>query len=161
MTRLWPLFLILCACISCGNDRSAGDRLEAEPDPNSPSAMVRIPLGKDGKIDESRMAEITFDSLIYDFGTATAGEAIVHDFGFTNTGQVALVVFDAKSSCGCTVPEIPKDPIGPGERGSIHVVFNTTGKLGTQNKVVTVTANTSPTETRLFIRGEVNPDSKH
>ena len=76
-------------------------------------------------------------------------------FTFTNTGEEPLIIIDAKGSCGCTVPKWPKAPIAPGETASLTVEFNTKGKRGQQVKKVTLTANTNPPQTYLYVKGEV------
>ena len=161
MCRMGTIFLFIGAFISGCQEKPVSTRqLEADPDPNSLSAMVNIPLDEHGNVDESKVARIIFDTLVYDFGTVNEGDIVDRTFGFTNTGAVALVLFDAKSTCGCTVPEIPKQPIPPGERGVLGVKFNTTAKTGTQSKTVTVVANSYPTETKVILRGEVIPKPK-
>ena len=74
---------------------------------------------------------IAYGEEVYDFGTITEGEKVTHVFNFTNTGDADLVIVSAKGSCGCTVPEWPKEPIAPGAEGKISVVFNSEGKKGT------------------------------
>ena len=64
------------------------------------------------------------------------------NFIFSNKGKTPLVIYDVKASCGCTVPEYPKDPIKPGEEGKLKVTFNSAGKSGHTMKTVTVTCNT-------------------
>lgn len=91
----------------------------------------------------------------FDFGTVDEGEIVKHVFKFKNVGSEPLVISNCKGSCGCTVPTWPKEPIPPGANGEINVEFNSRGKVGSQSKRVTVTANTNPTETFLEIRGEV------
>lgn len=76
-------------------------------------------------------------------------------FHFTNTGKDSLVISNVKVTCGCTVPEWPKEPIPPGGKGEIKVGFNTTDKVGRQLKILRVIANTQPVETILQIGGEV------
>lgn len=114
----------------------------------------------DEKKDASELGEMTFEEKTFDFGEITDGDKVEHVFTFTNTGQAPLVITKAKGSCGCTVPEWPKKPILPGEEGEIRVVYNSKGKgkVGGKNesKTVTITANTSPTETRVFIKGVVS-----
>lgn len=162
MTRIAVIILFLMLSLLGCRERSESNRqVQADQDPNSLSAMVNIPLDEHGQVDESKVARIVFDTLVYDFGTVKEGDIVERTFGFTNTGAVALVLFDAKSSCGCTVPEIPKEPIPPGERGVLGVKFNTSAKPGTQSKTVTVVANTYPTETRIILKGEVTPDPKY
>lgn len=98
---------------------------------------------------------IKFDKDIYDFGKITEGEKVSYDFSFTNTGATPLIISDASATCGCTVPEVPKEPIAPGATANIKVVFSSAGKVGLQDKVVTVTANTIPAQTQLHVIGEV------
>lgn len=91
----------------------------------------------------------------FDFGQITDGEKVSYDFKFTNVGKTPLIVTSATATCGCTVPDYPKEPIAPGAEGVIKVVFDSTGKPGMQNKVVTITANTVPEITQLNILGNV------
>lgn len=98
---------------------------------------------------------LTFDESEFHFGTVKAGEKVQHIFRFTNTGDEPLLLTNAKGSCGCTVPSWPKDPIEPGETGAIVVEFDSKGKSGPQTKQVTITANTDPVQTIVYIKGEV------
>lgn len=98
---------------------------------------------------------MTFDDVMYDFGTITAGEKVTHNYHFKNTGKSALIITSAKSSCGCTVPAWPKEPIPPGGEGDIKVEFDSSGKSGRQSKLITVVANTQPSTNTVRITGEV------
>lgn len=99
---------------------------------------------------------IEFEEKEFDFGTIDEGEKVSHTYKFTNTGNEPLIIKDAKGSCGCTVPSWPKDPIAPGGTGEMLVEFNSKGKSGSQNKRVTITANTNPGQTFINIKGQVN-----
>jgi hypothetical protein len=101
--------------------------------------------------------EITFEQNMFDFGTIKEGELVNHKFKFTNTGKNPLLITNASASCGCTVPNWPKEPIAPGKSSEIDVTFNSEGKPNHAEKTVTVVANTSPTNTMLLIKGEVTP----
>lgn len=98
---------------------------------------------------------IKFDKDVYDFGKITEGEKVSYDFTFTNRGSTPLIISNATATCGCTVPEVPKEPVAPGATSKIKVVFSSAGKMGLQDKVVTVTANTIPAQTQLHLIGEV------
>lgn len=98
---------------------------------------------------------IEYDNAKFNFGVVDEGEVVKHVYKFKNTGKEPLVISNAKGSCGCTVPTWPKEPVPPGGSGEIQVEFNSKGKPGPQSKRVTVTANTTPTETYLEITGEV------
>lgn len=102
-----------------------------------------------------KLTAITFEKSTYDFGVITQGEKVHYDFKFKNTGKNPLIITTAQATCGCTIPEYPKDPIKPGEEGIIKVVFNSEGKMGKQDKIVTITANTNPVKTEINLVGEV------
>lgn len=96
-----------------------------------------------------------FEKEAHDFGKIKGGEKVTYDFKFTNTGKSPLIISDAVASCGCTRPEWPKTPVKPGESGNIHVTFDSHGKTGLQDKLITVTANTVPAQNMVHLIGEV------
>ena len=96
-----------------------------------------------------------FEKETHDFGKIKRGDKVTYDFKFTNTGKSPLIITDAVATCGCTKPEVPKAPIKPGESGNVHVTFDSAGKLGLQDKQITVTANTNPAQSRVHLIGEV------
>jgi len=91
-----------------------------------------------------------FDKSEHDFGKLKQGESAEYSFKFTNTGKEPLIIENAQGSCGCTVPNYPKEPIAPGGTGVIDVRFNSAGKSGAQQKTVTLTANTDPSITTIL-----------
>lgn len=100
-------------------------------------------------------SEIEFESTIFNYGTIESGEIVQTVFTFTNTGSEPIVITNAKGSCGCTVPEWPKEPIAAGETGQFVVRFDSKNKVGAQSKRVTIYANTDPEISYLTIKGEV------
>ncbi|ASU33743.1 DUF1573 domain-containing protein [Mucilaginibacter xinganensis] len=96
-----------------------------------------------------------FEKDTHDFGKIKSGDKVTYDFKFTNSGKSPLIITDAIATCGCTKPEWPKTPIKPGESGNIHVVFNSAAKMGLQDKMITITANTNPAQNRVHLIGEV------
>ncbi len=100
---------------------------------------------------------IAFEDERFDFGQVTEGEIVKHTYTFTNTGKEPLIISRAKGSCGCTVPKYTTDPIAPGDKGEMVVEFNTRGKRGRKSQKVTITANTNPPQTFIYIEGDVNP----
>ncbi len=103
----------------------------------------------------TKQTSIEFPNEVYEFGEISQGEKVEHSFVFKNTGDNPLLISEAKGSCGCTVPEWPKDPIMPGKEGKIDVVFDSNGKQGKQNVTVTVVANTVPNVSILALKGTV------
>ena len=90
---------------------------------------------------------------VWDFGTIKQGDSPEFTFTFQNTGSEPMIISNAKGSCGCTVPQWPKEPIAPGATGEINVKFASGKKKGAQNKTVTLTANTTPPTTKLRVTG--------
>jgi hypothetical protein len=89
------------------------------------------------------MAVMTFDKTFHDFGQITQGTPQQTVFTFTNTGDAPLIITDATSSCGCTIPDYPKNtPIAPGQQGKMVVNFNGSGQ-NQVTKTINVQANTA------------------
>ena len=100
-------------------------------------------------------AEIKFVSEEIDYGTIKPGADGVRVFEFKNTGKAPLVISGASSSCGCTVPSWPKEPIAPGASGKIEVKYDTT-RVGQIAKTILVNSNAKDTPTvALRIKGKV------
>ena len=100
--------------------------------------------------------KINFDETEHDFGTIDQGTNVEHTFTFTNTGNAPLVITNATSSCGCTVPTWTKEPIAPGESGELVVKFNGSGQ-NQVTKTVNITANTESGQEQLKIKAFVTP----
>jgi hypothetical protein len=102
-------------------------------------------------------AKIEFSKETHDYGTIKYGADGSCVFEFKNTGNEPLIISNAKGSCGCTVPEWPKEPIAPGEKGKIIVKYDTK-RPGAINKSVTITSNASNEPTKVIrIKGNVLP----
>lgn len=107
------------------------------------------------QVDAAEAPVIKFEKEVYEFGKINEGESVSYDFNFVNSGKSPLIIKEATATCGCTVPEFSKDPIPAGGSSVIKVTFNSTGKQGLQDKVVTVVANTIPQKTEVHLIGEV------
>jgi hypothetical protein len=99
---------------------------------------------------------IKFDKTVYDYGTITQGSDGNCEFRFTNKGKSALVLIDVQTSCGCTVPLWPKEPITAGKSGVIKVKYDTE-RLGVFSKTITVTSNAKNSPVVLTIKGNITP----
>ena len=100
-------------------------------------------------------AEIKLYKVSYDFGTFQQRNPVHKTtFTFTNVGKAPLVINQVIASCGCTIPKYDKRPIAPGQKGSIDVTYNGTGKFpGHFKKSITVRTNGKVEMTRLYIEG--------
>jgi hypothetical protein len=102
-------------------------------------------------------AQIEFAKETHDYGNVKYGGNGTCTFDFKNTGNAPLIISSAKGSCGCTVPEWPKEPIAPGAKGVITVKYDTK-RSGIINKSVTITSNATNEPTKVLrIKGTVAP----
>ena len=107
-----------------------------------------------------RVAKIELDKEVHDFGTIKEGDVVETEFIVKNVGESDLLIHDAKGSCGCTVPQPPKEPIKPGDSAPIKVTFDSKNKPGQQEKTVTLTTNTASGHETFKIQANVTPAAK-
>lgn len=130
--------------------QNAAKRVKAE--------NINIAKERDSK-DVAGLPKMTFKSKEFDFGTIKQGVKADAVFEYENTGESDLLITNAKSSCGCTVADYPKNtPIKPGEKGQIKAVYDSKGKSNNQNKSITLTTNTLEGKVVLNVKGFVTPD---
>lgn len=101
--------------------------------------------------------QITFATSSHDFGDIVQGDKVNYVFKFENTGTEPLILSNVLTTCGCTATSWPREPLAPGEEGEIAVSFNSAGKMGKQNKVVTVVSNAVNAQERVKIITNVLP----
>lgn len=99
-------------------------------------------------------AIIKFDNTEHDYGTIYQNADGSCMFNFSNIGDEPLILSQARSTCGCTVPKWPKEPILPGQSGVINVTYDTK-RVGTINKQITVLSNATESTVILNIKGSV------
>lgn len=92
---------------------------------------------------------MTLDSDVVDYGNIEYNSDPLRAIAFTNTGTEPLLITNAKGSCGCTVPEWPRDPIMPGESSEIKVRYDTK-RPGAINKTIKITTNEASENTHTI-----------
>ena len=150
MKNIFIAMLSLVLVTSCGDmTKKVDGKKQLSPDlvTNSKTAQVDA--------EEEVMPAFIFEKEEHDFGILIDGEKVTYSFRFTNSGNAPLIISNAKGSCGCTVPNYPKEPIPPGASASIDVTFDSKGRKGKQSKAVTLTANTNPNRKVIRINSEV------
>ena len=150
---VWSL-LILTLFSACGNSTEKEDRLSVDLIENNHTGEE----GVNNTNDDGPFFE--FVEEVVEFGQITQGEIITTVFRFRNVGKSDLIISSAQGSCGCTVPEWPKEPIKPGKNGEVKVTFDSNGKFGVQNKTITLVANTTPNTKVIALKGEVLAPTK-
>lgn len=100
---------------------------------------------------------IEFQEKEKDFGSITQGDKVEHIFTFKNTGDGPLKIQNVAVTCGCTAPNWPKDAIAPGATGELKVVYNSSGKMGTQNPIIRIYSNASEPIEKVSLKVNVVP----
>ena len=153
--KRWIFLLCSVALVFSCNESATSEEKKEEIKNDEIASTIRIPVSAVEDVDPNFVPKMAFEELIYDFGTIKEGEVVEHTFKFENTGEVPLLIGDARSTCGCTVPTFPKDYMKPGAKGEIKVIFDSKNLSGNISKPVTIMANTYPRETKLHITGIV------
>lgn len=148
MKQIIVLALAAISFASCQNTA----KTNAEVTKNTETGAAETP---EATVPAGDAAVISFEKENYSFGKINEGEKVAYSYKFKNIGKSPLIILNATATCGCTIPEVPKEPIKPGAEGEIKVVFNSQGKSGLQDKVITVTSNAQPNIASLHLTGEI------
>lgn len=153
------VMLLLLGLFACGQESNTTEVNSPEDikasGAVSNSELTSNPATANEPLNPDEAAQIQFEEESVDLGIVKEGEKGEHIYKFTNVGKQPLIIQNAKGSCGCTVPEFPREPIPVGGSGQIRVTFDSKGRKGNQEKIVTVTANTIPAETKVRFTAQV------
>tara|TARA_R110002050_G_scaffold286088_1_gene436081 strand:- start:25087 stop:25545 length:459 start_codon:yes stop_codon:yes gene_type:complete len=141
--------LVLGLLMNLTSCQEEGNATNLSPD------LVKNPASASSEKPDEQSAIMSFPITEQNFGSIVQGESVTKTYQFKNEGDIDLIISSANGSCGCTIPKWPKRPIKPGATGEIEVVFNSAGKKGKQTKKVYITANTSPVNNVIVLKGEV------
>lgn len=142
--------IIIFLISSCNNSSSDKDK-----DKKVTTDIVNNPITASGEYDKNSLPKIEFVKDTHDFGVIIQGEKVSHTFKYKNIGGSDLIIREIKATCGCTVVKFSKDPLAPGQEGTVEVVFNSDRRQGIQHKTVYLWANTQPNRTEISISAEV------
>lgn len=120
-------------------------------------ALTTMVVAQEEKKEDKPGPRITFEEDSHDFGEITQGDQVEHTFVFENTGTEPLILTNVNTTCGCTVPKWPRQPIPPGQKAEIQVKFNSTGKMGKTTKVVKIISNAVDPITQVTITTNILP----
>lgn len=148
-TGLFIMFFAVMGLVACNSDAPA----PATETTTSPETETTPEASTENVVASTTLS---VDRMDHDFGDIQEAAGNVETtFTVTNSGSNPLLISEAKGSCGCTVPDYPRDPIQPGESREIAVSFDPKGKQGPQNKTVTIMANTEPATTVISLRSNI------
>ncbi len=140
--------IVFLLAVSCKNTT----KLEINPY----DELIRNPMSASKEMDTVNIPKLYFPENKYDFGSINQGDSVDHEFKFYNRGQATLLITNVSSSCGCAIPKIYKDRLGPGDSSILKIIFYSKDKIDYQEKKTTIFANTFPPETEILITGYVN-----
>ena len=151
--KLGSLFaLATCFLAACSDNPTQPEELKG----HLSSDLVHNPNTLTPNESSDVLGKLVFTDTVHVFGKIKEGEKVNYAFSYTNKGSKDILIFTAKASCGCTIPEYNRDtPIKPGESGEIKVSFNSEGKKGHQRKAILVNTNGNPAMQELFIEADV------
>ena len=147
-----------------GKNEPAAETTTATPPANAALPNTTVDASKaldpmkqaeQAAIDNRPKTSVAFNKDEHDFGNIKQDSENKYVFEFTNTGSEPLIIESATGSCGCTVPNYPKEPVPPGGKSQIEVVYKPGKQENAQQKQVTVVANTEPKQTILRIKANV------
>jgi len=145
------LLLVVIATIGACTKDNASSKIKAE---NVKEAELR-----DAEISKGAPI-IEWSKTEHDFGTINQGDKVETVFTLTNVGESDLVITRAKGSCGCTVPQWPREAIAPGKTADIKVVFNSRGKKNNTTNTITLSTNTATGKEVVRIKAFVKTPEK-
>lgn len=110
---------------------------------------------RDAKIKTMPKTTMEVPNTKFDFGKMKDGDKVRHNWVVKNTGTNPLMISNVQTSCGCTAPSFPKEPILPGAEAIITLEFNSAGKEGIVNKNALIVANTEDSPFSIGFTAEV------
>ncbi len=118
------------------------------------SVSCNTKLENNKNLSNGNLSSLLFIKELHDFGEIPANKNATAIFNFSNSGERPLVISEVKTSCGCTVPEYPKDIIKSGKSGQIKVIYDAKYP-GRFKKTITLFYNGKDSPKTLTIKGEV------
>jgi hypothetical protein len=139
------VFTIALVELSGVSENSLSDLFESKGNRKKDDHTQHLSNQDQAKRDEEvkKMPKTTIEvaQTKFDFGKITDGDKVSHTYVVKNIGDKPLVISNVQTSCGCTAPFFPKEPILPGQEGNITLEFNSAGKSGLVNKNALIIGN--------------------
>ncbi|MCR5454285.1 MAG: DUF1573 domain-containing protein [Bacteroidales bacterium] len=151
---------VMATAILC-QEASAQEAAEQKMSRKERKAMEKHVADSIAALDASIVegTEMTFKYTDHNFGTVANGSDVSYEFEFINTGKAPLVISNVSTSCGCTTPSWPRQPIPSKGRASIKVKYDS-NRIGNFSKTITVMSNAKNSPVVLSIRGSVKYEQK-
>jgi len=92
------------------------------------------------------------EKTVFKFPDTPEGEQLSHTFKFKNSGNIPLIISDYKVACSCTKAIYSKEPILPNQESQIDITFDTNGKYGYQDRIISIHSNATKSPLKLRIK---------
>lgn len=148
MKKIIVLLAVVLLGVSC--KESASSKVKSQ----------NVENAKERDVQYENLPVISFDKISYDFGEINQGDVIETSFVITNVGKSDLLISKASATCGCTIPDWPKEAIKPGASAPMNVKFNSRGKRNKISKTITLVTNTEAGKETVKITGFVKVEDK-
>lgn len=132
---------------------SVARQVVSAPQGFHPTSTVEVPKPPRG----TPMPRAEFDREDFDFGTIESGSKVRRAFVVTNTGKAPLTLEAGGTSCGkCTIPQIPQEPIPPGQKAEVVIEYHaSTSERTFRQHAILMTNDPLRSEVTLSITGSV------
>ena len=152
---LFALLAALCLALPVSAQKKKSKKGQSEPAAAAPKTEVAVLPQQTLTASVPEVPVLKLNDDTFAFGKVEQGQMIKHTFQFVNEGGKDLMITQVTPSCGCTATSWSREAIRPGTKGEITIAFNTAGKMGPQNKTITIVSNTEPAIRLLYLTGEV------
>jgi hypothetical protein len=105
------------------------------------SATIEEDFSKFSDMELANAPHIEYNSRTFDFGEIPEGKRVAYTFLIRNTGKKELIIRSVTASCSCTTGQPASNNIPAGGSTEMKVSFDSEGKVGMQNKIITVISN--------------------
>ncbi len=157
MKYFLKLLIVLPILFSACNGTQSQNAQSSLPENKLSTDLINNPRSIDVNDSSANvLGTLKFDDTIHQFGIIKDGEIVECEFEMTNIGQKDIFINEAKTSCGCTVPNYPTAPIQPGQKETIKVKFDSKNKVGYNEKTIDVITNGNPSIYHLYIQAQVD-----
>jgi hypothetical protein len=101
---------------------------------------------------------IIFEERVHSFGTILEKNGKVSNvFIFHNKGNTPVTINDIHTDCGCIGRIISKEPVKPGGKGEVTIIFNPDYKSGFFSKEILIYSNNGQDYSHVWVEGTIIP----
>lgn len=151
------VFTIALIEVSGVSEKNLRNKLGMADTKSAPRFTNDVKRNREEKMSLMPRTTMSVNDSLFDFGTITDGDVVQHTYLVKNEGDKPLFIANVQTSCGCTAPQFPDEPILPGAVGSVVLEFSSAGKEGHVVKKALIVANADNAPFPIAFEAQVNP----